>query len=151
MRHGFNYRMSDIQAGLGLAQLRKIEWRIAEARNLARRYSRLLEGVEGIECPSEKPGVVHTYQTYCIMLHSGNRDAVIGKLASKGIETQVGYYALHLQDAFRKLRRAAPLANSSQAFASSLALPMYIGLRERDQRFVAKALIGALRDSECSR
>jgi len=145
VRPGFNYRMSDVQAGLGLAQLRKIEWRIAETRKLARRYSSFLEGVEGIRCPSEETGVMHTYQTYCVMVDSPERNAIIGTLASKGIETQVGYYALHLQDAFRGLRRAGSLENSSRAFTSSLALPMYIGLRKRDQRLVADALIGAVK------
>jgi len=145
VRPGFNYRMSDIPASLGLAQLRKIEWRITEARKLARRYSSFLEGIEGITCPSEETGIVHTYQTYCVMVDSLKRDAIIGMLASKGIETQVGYYALHLQDAFRGLRRAGSLENSTRAFTSSLALPMYIGLRKRDQRLVADALIGAVK------
>jgi dTDP-4-amino-4,6-dideoxygalactose transaminase len=79
------------------------------------------------------------------MVDSPERNAIIGTLASKGIETQVGYYALHLQDAFRGLRRVGSLENSSRAFISSLALPMYIGLRKRDQRLVADALIEAVK------
>jgi dTDP-4-amino-4,6-dideoxygalactose transaminase len=144
MRSGFNYRMSDIQAALGLAQLRRIRFRITEARKLALRYSRLLRRAKSIKCPVQEWGFTHTYQAYCVMLNPEVRDRAIKSLGDRGIETQLGFYALHLQEAFRYYRRFGPLRNSSRAFAGSLVLPMYSGLSEREQHFVVRELIASI-------
>jgi perosamine synthetase len=144
VRSGFNYRMTDFQAAIGLVQLREIRFRIAEARRLARRYARLLRGAKSIKCPAEEREVTHTYQAYCVMVSPIVRDRAIKLLARKGIETQLGYYALHMEDVFKKYRRAGPLTNSSNAFAGSLVLPTYSGMDDKDQQFVAKELLAVI-------
>ncbi len=144
IRPGFNYRMTDIQAALGLAQLTRIRQRITDTRKLAQRYSRLLRKAKSIKCPFPERKATHTYQAHCVMLNRGERDRVIKSLEDKGIETSLGYYALHLQNTFRYYRKLGPLSNSSRAFTKSLVLPMYPGLSEKEQRFVVRELIASI-------
>lgn len=143
-RSGFNYRMSDIQAAIGLTQLRRIPFLITEARKLAHRYSQLLKGAKGLKRPVQRKGTRHTYQAYCLMLNPALRNQVIKSLAKRGVETQLGYYALHREDAFRYCRKVGPLRNSSRAFSASLVLPMFPGLSEKEQRFVVRELIASI-------
>ena len=148
LRSGYNYKMTDIQATLGLGQLSRIHERITEAREQARRYSRLLRSARFLRCPTQERGVTHSYQSYCVLVEGGGRDRAIRSLAAKGVQTNLGYYALHLQDAFRKYRNVGALEVSSRAFTKSLVLPIYPGLREKDQRYVAKELIAATEASD---
>ncbi len=148
VRSGYNYKMTDIQAALGLGQLSRIRQRITETRKHARRYSRLLRRAKSIKCPIQERGVTHSYQSYCVLLERGNRDRVIRKLATKGIQTNLGYYALHLQDAFRNCPKVGALEVSSSAYTKTLVLPMYPGLSEKKQRFVAKELIAATQSTD---
>jgi dTDP-4-amino-4,6-dideoxygalactose transaminase len=140
--NGLNYRLSDVNAALGLAQLRKIRTLITRRRKMASSYKDGIASM-GIRAtpPIEEEYGYHTYQSYVILLDSAlNRDKCKLRLKEEfGIETQIGTYSLHLQPAFLKYRKA-PLKNGSRLYNSTLTLPLYHTLSESDQTFVIESL-----------
>jgi len=145
---GFNYRMSDILAAVGVAQMRKLDAMLRVRRAIAALYARALEGISGVRTPTCPEGSTHTYQSYVVMLDRAiNRDAVIAQLASAGIETTLGTYALHAQPFFARAYRLSPgdVPNSYRAFESSLALPLHTGITSVQVDEVVEALKAAVR------
>lgn len=141
---GGNYRFSDIQAAIGIEQLKKIEQIIKVRREMAEVYDQLLGKVEGVVVPAKSPHIRHTYQTYAILLRKGNRDKIIKLLAERGIETQIGTYALHQLPQFNRLSRAGKLENSTLLYRNLLALPMSYDLTFDDQQKVVAELSHAI-------
>ena len=145
---GFNYRLSDILAAVGVAQFRKLDSLLAGRARVAGWYERELAEVSGLELPRRAEWGSHTYQSYVVLLDGSlDRDAVIDELRGEGIESTLGTYALHAQPYFSKTLKMRPgdLPNSFRAFRSSLALPMHAGLTEDDVAYVAarlRAVIG---------
>lgn len=125
---GFNYRLSDILAAVGVAQLRKLDWIIARRREIAALYDAALAGVPGVSPPWQPPWGGHVYQSYVARLDAAiNRDAVISAMAVRGIETTLGTYALHAEPYFVRAFGHAPgdLPNSWGAYRTTLTLPLY--------------------------
>ena len=140
---GFNYRMSDVQAAMGIAQLRKFEWIMKRKRELAAQFSTMLSGVKGIAVPTEPLGTFHTYQSYVVLLDEGfDRDLVIKAIREREIETTLGTYALHEQPFFQKKYgyRSGDLPNSSRIFRNSLTLPLYPQMTLADLESIVVAL-----------
>jgi dTDP-4-amino-4,6-dideoxygalactose transaminase len=147
---GFNYRLSDILAAVGVAQMRKLDEMLRARRAVAARYDAALAGVAGVGIPTTPPGSTHTYQSYVVLLDAEiDRDAVIGRLAAEGIETTLGTYALHAQPFFGRAFGCTPgdLPNSYRAFVSSLALPLHAGIGSEQVDEVVGALKAAIRSS----
>ena len=144
VRPGFNYRMSDILAAIGIVQLKKLDATIKRRVQLAQRYSQLLEGVSGVTPPHHPAFTNHTFQSYVVLLDNGiDRDAIIKKTRERGVQTQIGTYAVHLQPAYA--RSAASLPNAERADKQALTLPMYGQMTDADQQLVVKTLEGILR------
>lgn len=96
---GYNYRMTNIQAALGLAQLEQIEKALAFRRDLAGWYSEDFAGVDQLLLPQEQLGSQHAYWMYTVFLRDGNqekRDQIMQFLESSGIETRPVFYPLHI-------------------------------------------------------
>jgi len=99
---GFNYRMSDVNAALGVVQMSRLKWLIDGKRERAAQLSELLSNVDGLQLPVEPAGHFHTYQSYVTVLDDRfDRDAIIGTMREKGVETTIGTYAMHSQPAYR--------------------------------------------------
>jgi perosamine synthetase len=142
---GFNYRLSDVQAAIGLAQLRRLTQIIEGRRRIAALYDARLASVVGVTTPLADPG--HVYQSYVVLLDEAiDRDGVIAAMAADGIETTLGTYAVHAQPAIeRRLGYSAgDLPNSWRAFRSSLTLPLYGRMTEGDVERVASSLSAAI-------
>jgi len=147
---GFNYRLSDILAAVGVAQMRKLDAMLRARRAVAALYDAALAGVTGVTIPTCPAGRTHTYQTYAVLLDPQiDRDAVIARLAADGIETTLGTYALHAQPFFARSLGCSPgdLPNSYRAFLSSLALPLHAGIGPEQVDEVVEALKAAIRSS----
>jgi UDP-4-amino-4,6-dideoxy-N-acetyl-beta-L-altrosamine transaminase len=140
---GYNYRMTDIQAGLGLSQLNKLESFIARRRALARRYRRLLAGMPLLLPPDDEDGAWHLYVT---RLHDASkRQHVFDELRAAGIGVNVHYIPVHLQPYYKKLGFGMGDFPAAEAFyASALTLPLHPELTDGDQERVATALELAL-------
>ena len=137
---GGNYRFDDVRAAIGLQQLKKLPTIIKTRRELATVYNELLSDAEGLKTPQTCNGVVHTYQTYAVYLEKGNRDEIITRMSKKGVETQIGTYALHLLPQFRRSKRSNGLENSTLLHRHLLALPMAYDLTFDDQKHVVEML-----------
>lgn len=143
---GFNFRMSDINAALGLAQLPRLSRVIKRRNSAALQYQLLLSNFDTVTTPNVADGVQHTFQSYVVLLSPNlDRDKIIVFLRTKGIETTLGTYALSEQPAYRESAKSpVDLDKSVFAFRHSLALPMSSTTTKRDRRRVVKALREAI-------
>lgn len=135
---GFNYRLSDIQAAIGIVQMNRIEEFITRRIYLAGYYNDLFEDSRlDVKIPRSAKGVRHNYQTYIIVLDKGNRNEVILRLREKGIESTIGTYSLSAQPLFY---RKEEFPNSKYAYEHSLALPMYHELSEENIDYIVGSI-----------
>ena len=142
---GFNYRMPNLQAAIGCAQLDKIDKVIELKRSLARRYNERLGHLTQLRLPVEKEYAKNVYWMYHLVLEDGarkSRDAIMASLAAKGIETRPGFLPYNMQDIF--IRRgltelsACPIAN--YIGTHSFYLPSGPILSDSDMDYVCEAL-----------
>jgi perosamine synthetase len=144
---GFNYRMSDINAALGVAQMRRIAELIERRRELADVYRIALSQIGGIRLPQDLDQAKHTYQSYVVLLdRTFDRDRVIAGLRDLGVETTIGTYAVHRTKYYSELlgHSAPRLSRSAIAYRQSLALPMYPEMSMHQVRYVCERLVEVL-------
>jgi dTDP-4-amino-4,6-dideoxygalactose transaminase len=139
---GYNYKMSDITAAVGVAQLRKLDKIIARKRELAKYWDDKLREIEFIEPTYVSEDVKHIYQSYVTLVNKCiNRKKLIEILMKKGVQAQIGTYASHIQPVYNSTDKCP---NSLEIFNRSLALPMYYMLKEEDIDIAASYLKMAL-------
>jgi len=110
---GFNYRMTNLQAALGLAQLEEIEKFIEIKQNIASSYRSLLSGVRGLTLPQEKEWAKSVCWMYTVLVGKDfgiPRDRLMGKLKERGIDTRTFFIPVHLQPLFKKNREYKSLS-----------------------------------------
>ncbi len=145
---GFNYRLSDVLAALGVAQMRKLEGLNALKRALATRLRERLADIPGVLPPMDPPWGGHIYQSFVILLDEGlDRDQIVEELRKRDIEATLGTYAVHAQPFFQREFGYKPgdLPGSAAAFSRSLALPFYAQLTEDDLDLIALSVRAAVR------
>ena len=147
-RLGYNYRLDDIRAAIGIAQLEKLD-RILELRDaVAARYTELLRGLDGVEAPLADDGEHRrSWFVYVVKLARGlDRERVIGELEREGIGTARYLPCIHLQEYMRERYGFAeglcPVAED--ASRRTLALPFHTSLPAEDQERVVEVLAAAL-------
>jgi perosamine synthetase len=148
-RLGFNYRLDDLSAALGLAQLERLEELLAGRAAVARRYGELLADVEGVETPLADDGDhVRSWFVYVVRVAEGvDRDGLMARLAEEGIASKPYLPSIHLQPYYRERfgSREGLCPVAEDASARSLALPFHARLPGEDQERVVEALARALR------
>ena len=148
---GFNYRMSDLNAALGLTQVPAHADAVGRRIALAARLSAALAGVPGVRPQAIPEGHRHPFQAYVVVLEDPDldRDAVIAALRDSGVESTLGTYAMHAEPAFMRAcgTRAGDLPVSAMLAARTLALPLHQGMSDADVDVVAGALAAATRAS----
>lgn len=124
---GYNYKLSDINAAVALAQLRKSETFINQRNILALYYNKKLSGITGITIPYVEKWNRHAYQSYvCVLDKTVDRTKIILAMKDKGIQCQIGTYALHIQPIYNYKDMNYP--NTTEVYTQSIALPMYYNL-----------------------
>ncbi len=146
-RLGFNYRLSDVAAAIGVAQVERLDRLLADRTRVAGHYERALDAVSGVEVPVAGRGEERrSWFVYPVRLDPGvDRDRVIEALARSGIPSKAYLPCVHLFPHMRALGYEPgqfPVAEA--ASAHSLALPFHSGLGEADVERVAEALGRAL-------
>ena len=144
---GFNYRMSDLQAAVGVAQMRKLDTLIAGKLELAARLDEKLRAVDGVTVRPQPAWGGNIFQSYVVLLDEAiDRDVVIRTMKEKGIETTLGTYALHAEPFFQKAYgyRPGELPNSYRAYRNALTLPLYPPMVEADLDKIVHALKWAI-------
>ncbi len=153
-RIGFNFRMTDLQAALGRAQLARATALIDQRRAIAERYREALADVVWLRLPEDPPaGETHGWQAFVVRIETerpsvealgaltARRDALMAALGEAGVETRPGTHAPPLLSAYRD-RGATPSSLPGAALAQgiSLALPLYPDLAEDAQAYVCERI-----------
>jgi dTDP-4-amino-4,6-dideoxygalactose transaminase len=149
---GFKYNMTDLQAALGLAQLRKLDRFQARRREIVAAYNQAFDGVEALEIPIERPEVEHAWHLYVLRLQPEalrlNRDRFIEELTARNIGTSVHFIPLHLQPYYRERYHYRPdqfpVAYSN--FQRMLSLPLHPLLTDQDVADVISAVLDVVRE-----
>jgi dTDP-4-amino-4,6-dideoxygalactose transaminase len=147
-RLGFNYRLDDLSAALGLAQLERLHELLAARAEVAGRYRELLAGVDGAEAPlADDEDHRRSWFVYVVRLAPGvDRNGVIARLASDGVASKPYLPSIHLQPYYRERfgYGEGTFPVSEDASARSLALPFHGRLATADQERVVESLRRAL-------
>ncbi len=144
---GFNFRMSELNAALGLSQAPGYAAVVQRRRELASLLTERLSTVDGVTPQAQPPGHRHPYQSYVVTLAERiDRDRIIASLREAGIEATLGTYAMHAEPAFTERCATAPgdLPVSHMLMDQTLALPLHQGLTEGDLDRVASSLEEAI-------
>lgn len=142
---GFNYRLSDIQAAVGIAQMARLDALIHERRARASRYTELFQGIAWLIPPVEAEGCFHTYQSYVVRIADDApvpRNAMMIELERRGIQTRPGTLAVHATGYYRDKYKLRPedCPVSWRAQEQTMTLPLFPGMTDEQQDRVADAI-----------
>lgn len=144
---GFNYRMTNLQAAIGLAQLEKIDELMNNRIANAQLYNRLLKDTPGITLPPCLPHIRNVYWMYSVLIEEDfglSRDKVMEKLSVDGIDTRNFFFPMHKQPFFKKLgiKFSGSYPVSEGLSRKGINLPSGSGLKKEDVKRVADAIKG---------
>lgn len=140
---GYNYRMTNIQAAIGLAQLEKVDWHIQQRCEIASWYCDRLRQVPGLILPVEREWAKNVYWMFSIVLDESlplSRDEVMVALQEKGIETRPFFHPMHTLPPYRNLAEKDHFSVVEELATRGINLPTWAGLPEEDVDFVCEAL-----------
>lgn len=145
MEHiGWNYRLTDVQAALGLSQLRHLDDWTARRQDLARLYTSLLQEVPGVSPLGVRPGASHAYHLFVIRLDSDarvQRDELLAGLRRAGVLANVHYQPVHLLSYYRQLGwNAGDCPMAEAASERIISLPIFPRMDDEDVRDVVRIL-----------
>jgi perosamine synthetase len=150
-RLGFNYRLSDIQCAVGIAQLERLDGMLADRATVAGWYREALQGIEGLELPCEDSTPAHPdvrgWFVFVVQLPRGvDRDATIGALRERGVQSKPYLPAIHLMSYYRETfgHREGEFPVCEDVAARSIALPFFPQLEQAQVEQVAEAVRGVL-------
>lgn len=146
---GYNYRLTNLQAAIGLAQTERVTEKVEKKREIARWYNEALAGSGDLDLPWEAPGAKNVYWMYGVKLGDRfrqGRDGVMAELKGKGVDTRAFFCPMHLQPAFRGSDARFPdfagdFPVSEDLWKRGLYLPSGLGLTREQVREVASKLL----------
>lgn len=140
---GYNYRMTDMQAALGLVQLRRLHEMLARRRQLAARYSESLSQIEWLSIPAEPADRRHNFQSYMVRLHSKaplGRDQLMQELLNRGISTRRGIMAIHREPPYAASGWDGRLTETNAVTESTIILPLFHAMTDDEQDYVIQSI-----------
>lgn len=144
---GYNYRLNDVQAALGISQLNRIGKGIRRRIQLARYYTKKLSNMTHcVITPYQASDRTHIFHLYAIRIKENiagmNRDTLFNKLSENGIETSVHYTPLHLMSFYRKMlkTRLGTLPVTERVYKEVLSLPLYPTMTKKDVDFITDTI-----------
>lgn len=146
---GYNYRMTDLQAAIGLVQLQRLDGMLARRRALAERYSSHLSSIPWLVLPAEPRDYRHNYQSYMVRLRSDapiTRDALMQELLDRGVCSRRGIMAIHREWPYRREEWDPRLPVTNLVTDSALILPLFCEMTEQEQDYVMECIemVGSL-------
>jgi len=142
---GFNYRMTNVAAAIGVAQLERIAWHIGRRREVAGWYRERISGLDGVTFSPELDWAQNAYWMSCVVLEHGvgaSRDEVAARLDAAGVETRPFFYPLHTLPPYEDQGGVYPVAE--RLGGRGLNLPSSALLTEDDVAYVCAALAEAV-------
>jgi len=149
---GYNYVLNELQAALGISQLKRVEAGIKKRIELACYYTKKLSSLasRGIVIPYKAPNRSHVYHLYVIKIQGDktetNRDELFKKLTANGIGVSVHYTPLHFLSFYKKLLNCASMSfpTAEKVYEQILSLPLFPTLTEKDIDFVTEKIQAAI-------
>ncbi|MBN2227236.1 MAG: DegT/DnrJ/EryC1/StrS family aminotransferase [candidate division Zixibacteria bacterium] len=152
---GYNYRMTDFQGALGVAQMEKVDWLFDKRRERAAKYDELLRDVSFLRCPSCPSEMIHGYQSYVCLFApepvspdsladlNRRRDDLMVAMEKQGVSTRQGTHAVTLQGFYQKKYgiRNEDFPNAWMADKLTMALPLYPQITDEEQQYVVNTII----------
>jgi len=141
---GYNYRMPNLTAAVGLAQLERIDWHLDRRRVVASRYREVLSEEAGISWQVAKEGSGSVDWMFTITLDESiraDRDVIMAKLFERGVETRPVFYPMHVLPPYREAAQEdGPFPVADRISQAGLSLPTWAGLEREDVDYVCDAL-----------
>lgn len=144
---GYNYRMTDMQAAMGIVQLRKLDAMLEQRAAQAKLYDELLSSIEEVSPPYVPPYAVPAWSSYCIRLTAKAKvsaDDVVRRMAERNVSCRRGIQPLHHEPYFRETMADLVLPETEAAARDTMFLPIFPGLTADEQRTVVAALKSSL-------
>ena len=141
---GHNFRLTNIQAAIGCAQLEKISKIIFERKRIYHFYSNLFKNIEGLKLQIFSSKVKAVMWTFAIVLDPkafANRDKIIKYMKTKGIETRNGFYSPNRLSLYKGCVTSNNLKHSEKLSKNIICLPFFTSLKEREMKYIAKTLL----------
>jgi len=138
---GYNYRMTDIQAAIGIIQLRRLPFILERRRELATVYNKALSEIRHIRVPRVPDHIYHNYQSYWIELLDSSpvsRDTFMERLLEKGIATRRGIMAIHMEKCYSIYRVSLP--QTERITKNTVLLPLYPSMTGEEQGYVIECI-----------
>jgi perosamine synthetase len=138
---GWNSRMTDMQAQLGLCQLEELDWILERRRALAERYSAAIAHIPSLEAPFEPDYAVRTWQSYCVRVNGRSpvsRTELMRRLLHDGVPTRRGVMTIHEEPAYADANVSLP--HSEAAARDVVILPLFADMTEEQQDYVLDRL-----------
>lgn len=148
---GYNYRMTNIAAAIGLAQLEKVDWHISRRREIATHYIKHLKDVKDVALQPEKPWASNVYWMISAVLSEDlliSRDDILSGLAELGIETRPFFYPMHALPTYCGLAQGRSFPVADRLATWGINLPSSAMLREEEIDFVCNELVRLVRTAE---
>ena len=142
---GYNYRMTDMQAAIGIVQLNRLDKMLERRRALAANYAAGLASLRWLSLPDDTAQCRHNFQSYMVRLRSDapvTRDIFMQRLLDSGISTRRGVMAIHREPPYYKPEWDARLPKTNAITDSTVILPLYQDMTASDQEYV----IGNIQD-----
>ena len=137
---GYNYRLDEIRASLGINQIKRIRKMNLLRKKVANYYDKKLRNITGIVVPDRSIGMEHVHHLYVIRVtekYTITRDVLFQKLLKNGIRTSVHYKPLHMFSTFRKMAKSSGnFSNSKNIYSQILSLPIYPSITKKQQDLV---------------
>jgi len=151
IRPGFKYNLTDIQAAIGLQQLRKLPAFQARRREIVRRYNQAFSQLEELQVPTQRPEVEHAWHLYVLRLHASrlhvSRNQFIEELKARNISTSVHFIPVHLHPYYRDKYGFKPqdFPVAYAEYQRMLSLPLYPRMSDQDVQDVIEAVSDVVR------
>lgn len=139
---GYNYRMTNVQAALGLAQLENIEWHLSQRERVYLTYRKYLSSREDIIFQGELNDTKSSYWMISVIIDKPglNRDLLMKKMLEHGIETRPFFYPMHILPPYKRTSRNQTFPVADSIYGRGINLPSYGTLTEEDIQYIANTL-----------
>ena len=141
---GFNYRMTDFQAALGVSQLSRANPGLSRRQEIANRYDEAFQDIQGIKIPYRAGNVYHAFHLYVIQVE--DRLGLYNYLRANKILAQVHYVPVHLEPYYRELgNKSGDCPVAEEYYKHCLSLPMFPTLTDEEQQYVIDSVLAFMR------
>ena len=141
---GYNYRMTDLQAALGISQMRRLNEMVERRSKLATRYNNMLRDLP-IKIPIQSVDTASSWHLYVVRVRTEQHRSIFDFLHSQDIGVNLHYMPVHLQPFYqRKGFKPGQFPNAEAYAKEAISIPLYFGLTNENQDFVVKSLKSVL-------